>query len=48
MLERYAEYADEVQRRWSALHEDGRVDPSVRTLVKPLLNLFHGEPGSKK
>ena len=44
----YAAYADPLIGRWSAQHTDGHKDPGVRLLVKPLLNLFHGEAGSKR
>lgn len=47
MLRDYARYADSQVGRWQ-VKEDGHRDPSVRTLMKPILNLFHGEPGSKK
>lgn len=33
--------------RWH-VKPDGHADPSVRTLMRPLLNLFHGEPGCKR
>lgn len=32
--------------RWQ-VKEDGHRDPSLRALVKPLLNLFHGDRGNK-
>ena len=30
------------------IRPDGTPSPNVRTLVKPLLNLFHGERGCKR
>lgn len=33
--------------RW-AIKEDGHREPNARTLLKPVLNLFHGERGSKR
>ena len=33
--------------RWR-VREDGSVDPNVRAIIKPLLNLFHGEHGGKR
>lgn len=33
--------------RWG-IKPDGHRSPSVRALVKPLLGLFHGEPGCKR
>lgn len=47
VLEQYCQYADGMHGRW-AVKEDGHAEPSVRTMIKPLLNLFHGEKGSKK
>ncbi|XP_039121041.1 tRNA-dihydrouridine(20/20a) synthase-like [Dioscorea cayenensis subsp. rotundata] len=40
VLEQFQIYGD------SILKEDGRKKPNVRQLVKPLLNLFHGERGN--
>jgi hypothetical protein len=37
----------ETAPRW-AIKDDGHRDPSARTLLKPALNLFHGERGSKR
>lgn len=47
VLQQYAEYADGIQGRW-AINDDGHQNPSVRAMMKPVLNLFHGEKGSKK
>lgn len=33
--------------RWH-VKDDGHRDPSVRTLLRPILNLFHGEQNCKK
>jgi tRNA-dihydrouridine synthase A len=47
VLREYAAYADAaVGSRGTA--KDGHRMPSVRTLVKPLLGMFHGEPRGKK
>ncbi|KAG2489249.1 hypothetical protein HYH03_012269 [Edaphochlamys debaryana] len=43
----YREYAESMHGRWS-VKADGHHDPSVRTLMRPLLNLFHGEGGCKR
>ncbi|GLI67721.1 hypothetical protein VaNZ11_011921 [Volvox africanus] len=47
VIERYRQYAESMVGRW-AIKPDGHADPSIRTLMKPLLNLFHGEPGCKR
>ncbi|EFJ43435.1 hypothetical protein VOLCADRAFT_43118, partial [Volvox carteri f. nagariensis] len=44
VIERYREYAESMVGRYP----DGHADPSIRTLMRPLLNLFHGEPGCKR
>ena len=41
-IERYAEYCDDVERLAA---DDGELAPNPRVLVKPVLNLFHGERG---
>jgi hypothetical protein len=33
--------------RWRT-RDDGSRDPNIRTIIKPLLNLFHGERGGKR
>jgi hypothetical protein len=33
--------------RWRT-RDDGSHDPNIRTIIKPLLNLFHGERGGKR
>ncbi|KAG2489199.1 hypothetical protein HYH03_012224 [Edaphochlamys debaryana] len=43
----YREYAESMHGRWS-VKADGHHDPSVRTLMRPLLNLFRGEGGCKR
>jgi hypothetical protein len=43
----YCKYADSMIGRW-AVKEDGHKHPSVRVLIRPLLNLFHGERKSKR
>ncbi len=40
-------HANLMSCRWH-VKPDGHADPSVRTLMRPLLNLFHGEPGCKR
>ncbi len=47
VLQDYARYADAQLGRWS-VKEDGHKDPGVRLLMRPVLNLFHGEKGSKR
>jgi len=47
VLAEYCQYADAMLGRW-AVKGDGHMEPGVRTMIKPLLNLFHGEKGSKK
>ena len=47
VLEDYALYGDAMLGRFGA-RTDGTPSPNVRTLVKPLLNLFHGERGCKR
>ncbi|XP_020588997.1 uncharacterized protein LOC110030571 isoform X2 [Phalaenopsis equestris] len=42
ILEQYQEYADSVIGKY------GSNKPNVRQLVKPLLNLFHSEPGNSQ
>lgn len=34
--------------RWKSGDEDGRPVPSLRTLTRPILNLFFGERGTKR
>lgn len=47
VFEEYAKYGDAVIGKWF-VRESGQKNPSVRTVFKPLLNMFHGERGSKK
>ncbi|KAL4450138.1 hypothetical protein ABPG77_010807 [Micractinium sp. CCAP 211/92] len=47
VLADYAAWADTMIGRWRVA-EDGYKSPNVRTLVKPLLGMFHGEPRGKK
>jgi tRNA-dihydrouridine synthase len=47
VLERYAAYGDGVLGCWGA-RPDGSRAPGVRALAKPLLGLFHGEPGGRR
>lgn len=47
VLRDYAAYAGSMQGRWG-VRDDGHQEPSVRAMMKPILNLFHGEKGSKK
>ncbi|GFR50100.1 hypothetical protein Agub_g12245, partial [Astrephomene gubernaculifera] len=47
VIQRYREYAEPMVGRWF-VKPDGHADPSIRTLMRPLLNLFHGEPGCKR
>lgn len=49
VLKEYAAYADGVLERFKAAPPaDGWRGPSLRTLVKPLLGMFHNEPRGKK
>lgn len=48
VLQKYAEYGDGVLGRFGS-KEGGAVRyPSVRTVAKPLLGLFHGSPGGRR
>ncbi|KAK9841940.1 hypothetical protein WJX81_000054 [Elliptochloris bilobata] len=47
VLERYAVYGDSVLGRWG-VRQDGSLVPGVRAVAKPLLGLFHGEPGGRR
>ena len=47
VLQDYAQYGDAMVGRYG-IRPDGTPSPNVRTLVKPLLNLFHGERGCKR
>ncbi|WIA28060.1 hypothetical protein OEZ86_010645 [Tetradesmus obliquus] len=43
----YCKYADGIVGRWQ-VKDDGYHDPNIRVLVRPILNLFHGDRGGKK
>lgn len=47
VLEDYAAFADSMHGRWGTT-PDGTKKPNLRVLMKPIINLFHGEPGCKK
>ena len=47
VLEDYATYGDSVLGKWF-VRPKGQKNPNVRTVFKPLLNMFHGERGSKR
>ena len=47
MLAKYVEYADAVVGRFG-VRPDGSRSPNVRTVARPLLNLFVGEPSGRK
>ncbi|PSC72239.1 tRNA-dihydrouridine synthase A [Micractinium conductrix] len=47
VLADYAAWADGMIGHWR-VEADGFKSPNVRTLVKPLLGMFHGEPRAKK
>lgn len=47
LLQKYVGYADQTIGQWGT-KKDGYKVPGLRHLVKPILNLFHGEPGGKK
>jgi tRNA-dihydrouridine synthase A len=47
VLTQYAAYGDAVLGRFGR-KPDGTTTPNVRVVVKPLLGLFHGEPGGRR
>jgi hypothetical protein len=47
VLAKYVEYADAVVGRFG-VKPDGSRTPNVRTVARPLLNLFVGEPSGRK
>ncbi len=47
VLETYGKYADAMIGKW-LVRDNGQKNPNVRTVFKPLLNMFHGERGSKR
>ena len=47
VIDAYCRYADAMVGRWS-IKDDGYRTPSVRVLLKPLYNMFHGERGGRK
>lgn len=47
VFEEYAKYGDAMVGKWFT-KGNGQKNPNVRTVFKPLLNLFHGERGSKR
>lgn len=47
VIDDYCKYADNMIGRWY-VKKDGYANPSVRTVLKPLLNLFHGERKGKR
>jgi len=47
VFEKYAKYGDAMIGKW-LVRDNGQKSPNVRTVFKPLLNMFHGERGSKK
>ncbi|DBB08093.1 TPA: hypothetical protein ACH3X3_008292 [Trebouxia sp. C0006] len=47
VLEKYGKYADAMIGKW-LVRDNGQKNPNVRTVFKPLLNMFHGERGSKR
>ena len=47
VLENYGKYADAMIGKW-LVRDNGQKNPNVRTVFKPLLNMFHGERGSKR
>lgn len=47
VIDDYCKYADNMIGRWY-VKKDGYRNPSARTVLKPLLNLFHGEKKGKK
>jgi hypothetical protein len=47
VLEQYGKYADAMIGKW-LVRDNGQKNPNVRTVFKPLLNMFHGERGSKR
>lgn len=47
VLAKYVKYADEVVGRFG-IKPDGSRSPNIRTVARPLLNLFVGEPSGRK
>ena len=47
VLHEYGRYADAMIGKW-LVRDNGQKSPNVRTVFKPLLNMFHGERGSKR
>ncbi|KAI8464838.1 MAG: dihydrouridine synthase-domain-containing protein [Monoraphidium minutum] len=47
VLERYCDYCDGMLGRWG-IKPNGHREPNARVLIKPALNLFFGERGSKR
>ena len=47
VFEEYAKYGDAMIGKW-LVRPNGQKNPNVRTVFKPLLNMFHGERGSKR
>jgi hypothetical protein len=47
VLKDYCAYADGMIGRWR-VKADGHASPSVRCLLRPVLNLFHGEKNNKR
>ena len=47
MLKDYAAFADAMHGKWGTA-ADGTRKPTLRVLMKPIINLFHGEPGCKR
>ena len=46
VLEEYAKYGDAAIGKWF-VRDSGQKNPNVRTVFKPLLNMFHGARGCK-
>lgn len=47
VIEAYCRYADAMVGHWST-KDDGYQTPSLRVLLKPLYNIFHGERGGRR
>jgi tRNA-dihydrouridine synthase A len=47
VLEQYSVYGDSMLGRWGR-RPDGALQPGVRSIVIPILGMFHGQPGARR
>eukprot|EP00884_Botryococcus_braunii_P005869 jgi/Botrbrau1/15283/Bobra.97_1s0009.2 len=47
VLEQYSVYGDSMVGRWGR-RPDGAVQPGVRSIIIPILGMFHGQPGARR